>query len=436
MLLLAAGGALGGGGHQRAYVAQIQGDIDGSTVAFVRHAVNVAQRHHADTIIFEIDSSTGSLSDAIAIDEAISQARLRSVAFINSRATGAAALIALGCEHVAVARGSVWGDAPPASFSDKPKLRQVWGEFRHVASKWGRNTEVAAAMVQARRNVNGLGVEGRPLTLEPSDAMSLGMADFIADDHAAVARNLRLGGPISDIRPCCWSTAVRIITNPWITVLLLAIGVSLLIREAMTWRHFGVLGTVGLAVTVIVLLANISAGGSWAGVVLFAIGILSLFAEIYLAPGLGLPTLVGIVCIFLGVFWGIGGGRATIIPAVLGAIVTSMVGLFAFFACLPHTASWKNLLQLSSDDRDLGIVAPNDFTGYFGVVGLALTELRPKGLAGFAGSRLDVVADGNYVRQGSSIEVGSRFLPGRRSGFGCGPLLQPTLGSAPGLPTD
>ena len=42
---------------------------------------------------------------------------------------------------------------------------------------------------------------------------------------------------------------------------------------------------------------------------------------------------------------------------------------------------------------------------YFGVVGLALTELRPKGIAGFAGSRLDVVADGNYVRQGSSIEV-------------------------------
>ena len=304
-----------------------------------------------------------------------------------------------------MARGAQWGHAPIQSFGETITPRAAWAQFRHAADIWGRDPEIAAAMVRASRDIGELGAKGRPITLYPTTAIQTGYADLIADSYPEILKGLHIAGDLAHVRVGLWSSLIRILVHPWITVLLLAIGVSLLIREAMTWRTFGVTGSIGLGFVVLVLFANIACGGSWVGFALFVIGILSLFAEIYLAPGLGLPTVVGIICIFLGIFLGIGGGRATILPAFVGAILTSVVGLIAFFTCLPKAHTWRNLLQVSRDDRDLGIVAPNDFTGYLGVVGLALTELRPKGIAAFAGSRIDVTADGDFIRQGASIEV-------------------------------
>jgi membrane-bound serine protease (ClpP class) len=37
--------------------------------------------------------------------------------------------------------------------------------------------------------------------------------------------------------------------------------------------------------------------------------------------------------------------------------------------------------------------------------GVALTDLRPSGTAGFGDERLDVVTEGEYLRQGSAVEV-------------------------------
>ena len=57
MLLLAAGGALGGGGHQRAYVAQIQGDIDGSTVCEILRRLPST----ASTPVFMLTAMSGEI---------------------------------------------------------------------------------------------------------------------------------------------------------------------------------------------------------------------------------------------------------------------------------------------------------------------------------------------------------------------------------------
>jgi membrane-bound serine protease (ClpP class) len=400
LVLLVGVGALGGEKSSRTHVVHISGTIRHDTVGFMRFALDAAQRRHSGTILIEIDSNSGSLADAVKIHDLISAARLDTIAFINRRATGVAALIPLACRRVVMARGAVWGDAPVSGYADKTTVRDARSEFRRAAETWGRAPEVAASMVPG-----GGETRDGALTLFPSVAVELGYADLVADTPEQIVREFGLGGEPTRLEPGWRTSSVRILVNPWVTVLLLAVGVSLLIREAMTWRTFGVTGTLGIALVVLVLTANIACGGSWVGFGLFLGGVLALLAEIYVAPGLGLWTLVGVVCIFLGIFLGIGGGRENVVPDLLGALVTSGVGLAAFFACLPQTKTWRKLAERSPDDRDLGIVAPNEFTGYFGVVGLALTDLRPKGLASFAGTRLDVVADGDYVRQGESIEV-------------------------------
>ncbi|HXS25135.1 MAG TPA: NfeD family protein, partial [Gemmatimonadales bacterium] len=63
------------------------------------------------------------------------------------------------------------------------------------------------------------------------------------------------------------------------------------------------------------------------------------------------------------------------------------------------------LLLKGAGHRLDGFVTAPSRPDLVGRRGIALTDLRPSGTAGFGDERVDVVTEGEYLRQGTAVEV-------------------------------
>jgi membrane-bound ClpP family serine protease len=138
-------------------------------------------------------------------------------------------------------------------------------------------------------------------------------------------------------------------------------------------------------------------------------GVALLAAEILVIPGFGVVGVLGLASTIgagavaftqLGPGWGalaLGGGFA-------------VSGIMAWL--LPRTAAGKQLV-LAQDQRGVR-VGDASLAQLAGLVGEALTPLRPAGAVRVAGRVVDVVTDGIYVEAGARVRVakieGSRVV--------------------------
>ena len=82
------------------YIIPIQGTIDLGLPPFIERVISEAEENNADGIIFDIDTFGGRVDAATQIKDAVLDAKLLTVAFINRRAISAGALISLSCEKI------------------------------------------------------------------------------------------------------------------------------------------------------------------------------------------------------------------------------------------------------------------------------------------------------------------------------------------------
>lgn len=115
-------------------------------------------------------------------------------------------------------------------------------------------------------------------------------------------------------------------------------------------------------------------------------------------------------------------GTLLVVSAVIAATVTygTEVGIPLGFACLAagmvFFALWLRyfprsrmgrLISLSTEAaREAGFTSqPSELLALIGKTGVALTELRPAGVATIEGRRIDVVTDGGFLDKGTPIRV-------------------------------
>jgi membrane-bound ClpP family serine protease len=144
-------------------------------------------------------------------------------------------------------------------------------------------------------------------------------------------------------------------------------------------------------------------------VLLLVMGVALLAAEILVIPGFGVVGVLGIAStVGAGVvaFTQLGSGWGTL--ALGGGFAVS--GVVAWL--LPRTAAGKQLV-LAQDQRGVR-VGDASLVQLAGLVGEAVTPLRPAGSVRVAGRVVDVVTDGIYVEAGARVRVakveGSRVV--------------------------
>lgn len=118
-------------------------------------------------------------------------------------------------------------------------------------------------------------------------------------------------------------------------------------------------------------------------------------------PGFGVPGILGIVLIFVGVITGT--------PTVTSALILGAIMVVLVIVALPICVRFIGKGRFSKSRivlNDVSVAergAVHEFDRYLGASGQALTTLRPAGMGLFDGERLSVVSDGEYIGEGTSI---------------------------------
>jgi membrane-bound serine protease (ClpP class) len=458
------------GGKINPVLIRIEGPIDQVKESYLARRIKQAKQEQANLIIFDIDSPGGVNQPADTIADAIAHLKeIKTVAYIDDRATGVTALVALACDEIVFHKGSRMGEATAMIVGgsnedlDDRMLKALAERAADIAAQKGHPAAVARAMVDpkvklatARDAKTGAVTfvteeqlrddparyqkqddlpkpEGEALTVTAETARQFGMATLVVDDleklKAAygIRGNLRVDGPT-------WvDSLVTLLNTPWMSWLLLFVGMFMLILELK-------LPGVGLPAITSALAFLLFFWGHYLGgtadqleILLFLVGLVCLALELFVFPGFGVFGMSGILLILVSVvmashtfIWPtqdyeyrqMGRTLMQVTLAIIAVAAGAMV-LGRYFPSLPLF----NRMVLQPEPP----VGPEpDPTGkppldpdaalFFlvGEVGRTTTALRPSGKARFGELLVDVTADGFYIEADAPVEVvevrGARVL--------------------------
>lgn len=406
------------------YVIDLHGRVWPGQADFVVKGLDEAAKNGASAVILDVDTYGGELESADAMQKAIvsHEKDYPTVGFVHNKAFSSGALVTLSCKYIAMTPGAALGSALPhpdisGSDPDKELLQAIQNRFKSMAEKSGRNPNIAVAMVTAPAPIPSLGVkEGDILSLTTTQAKANGYCEVVASDYPDILAFLKLSGAPIERRQLSTSQEWAMgVTNPWVTIILLGLGIALIAMEMLTFHTHGLLAIVGGLLLALVFAAYIVAGtGTAAGLLLFLAGVALFFIETHVFPGHGIAATLGLVLIFIGMFMTLGGTSGHAVFSMTGAVLVTIGTLGAFFIYLPRSRVWKKIGQNSQQHASEGYVSSQDYTGFVGASGIAVSLLRPSGTAEINGERLSVVTEGDFVQPGAPIEVvhvaGSRIV--------------------------
>lgn len=404
------------------YVLSIEGVIDLGLAPYVERVITEATQAGAAAVILEIDTFGGRVDAAVQIRDALLNARLRTVGFVNKRAISAGALIGLATQTLVMATGSTIGAAAPvqtgvpgvaAKPAEEKTVSYVRKEFRATAESRKRPLLLAEAMVDADVEIKGVVDKGKLLTLTTDEALKHKLVDFRADTREDILSQLGLeGAEIRSASPHWAEHLVRFLTHPVLSSLLISVGMLGIMVEMRT-PGFGIAGALGIASLALFFWGHwlVQLAG-WEELLLAAVGLALLVAEIFFIPGFGIAGALGLAALLGALVLSMtgDGDTATVIIETAGrvviALLVALVAAIALLGFVPRLPFARRLI-LSSN---LGTgpahgSAPLSDQRWLGKRGHAASVLRPAGIAEIEGERVDVVSDGALVERGAPIEV-------------------------------
>jgi membrane-bound serine protease (ClpP class) len=289
-------------------------------------------------------------------------------------------------------------------------------------------------MVDPDVTIDGLVTRGELLTLTTTEATDWGYNDGVAANRAEVLAAAGLANaPVIETEPSLAERVVRFITDPVVSSLLITAGVLILIADLFV-EGFGIGGVVGH------FLAGLT---GWEDLALVVLGLILIAVEIIVVPGFGIPGVLGLAALLGGLFLAML-GREIQTPegieqaglTILASFIGIVFGIIAIFAFLSRGRRLSRLVLHSAvggaEATTAGPAA--GWLGWFGsssnlprgsqqptlgekhaeqasqlvsarTTGVALSDLRPSGIASIDGERVDVVTEGEHIAEGEPIEV-------------------------------
>lgn len=407
--------------QEKVYYANIEGDIDLGLAPYIKRVVKEAEVNFASAIIFRINTFGGRVDAATQIKDAILNSKIKTIAFIDKRAISAGALIALSCEKIVMVPGASMGASTVVDQTGQKQSEKyqsyMRSEMRATAEKNGRRTDIAQAMVDETIVIPDIKDDSTKLvTLTSEEALKYKMADTILTNVDQVKEFFGLQNAELVTLDSNWAEDfVRFVNNPIISSLLIMLGLIGLYTEIKT-PGWGIAGTVG----VISLAIFFGAGyilelASIIEILMFVIGVILLIIEIFVIPGFGIFGILGIILMVSSLFLGLISDFEMIDWSLISVAIIQLgltflftfIVIFLLLKFLPRTDMWGKLILQEQVAAKSGYAAKPDFQHLIGVEGVAFTDLRPSGTALINGNRIDVVTEGDFIKNGSRIVVKS-----------------------------
>lgn len=434
------------------------GEVSPAYTTFLETTLKeIQERGNARAVIIEIDTPGGSVKDAEKIVKMLKQIPSPVITYITNSAYSAGALIALAGTYTVMSSHAKAGAMEPVTINPsnqslktapekivsamraaikslaevrkKRILEDVRLQKRTVENiKWIENLPVTVtAMVDKKivlnRQEHGIDLSAEKLlTLTAEEAIKTGFSDYSVNSIQEILEKFALlNYPVIEMKPKLKHVFISVLTNPWVMMILLSLGIMGLVIEIKT-PGWGIPGTIGVLFLAVFFYTNIVAGNaSWEAPVLFIIGLALLLLEIFVIPGFGVVGIVGIILVFLSLYSGLGVqfqnfsgtkhlfSRASAI--IFGSIAFAITIVILAFKFLPKTRLFPKIVLTNAE---LGYRAHEDMQQLIGCMGITVSPLRPSGIAVIDDKRLDVVTEGGYIEKNTKIKViyveGSRIV--------------------------
>jgi membrane-bound serine protease (ClpP class) len=449
------------GTYDPAVVIHFEGEIRASSQTYLFRRLDTAKSRGAKLVILQIDSPGGEIGATLEIGHRLLELDwAKTVAYVPREALSGAAIIALACDEIILAPSARFGDAGPIVMdqffmfrhAEEKILSHLATEVRHFAEETGRPPALAEAMVD--RNLEVLVVRNTKTGEEtcmseaelaavpqPDDweklqpvfesrkdhflevtgkrAVEIHLANGLADNLDQLKQRYGIEQDPLELRHTWVDSMVTILNFPLITVALLVVGLICFYVEVASpgLGLGGLLGTVCFGVFFWSKFLGGTAG--WLEVTLFVLGILCLGIELFLLPGFGFSGVTGLLLILGSLVLA---GQTFILPETgsqlqtltgsLGMVVVSGIVFMMVATLLSRRMGslplMSRIMLAPPDAAAIAVDAPTEgSTGALmeGRRGVAHSALRPFGKARFGDDFVEVMADGEFINEGTPIEV-------------------------------
>jgi membrane-bound serine protease (ClpP class) len=422
------------------YVIPIRDDVADPLAYLVRRGVKEAMEANAQVIILDMDTHGGRLDSTEEIIEILGKFKGSTVTYVNRKAFSAGAFIAVATQKIYMAEGGVIGAAAPimlspggGSIEKLPETFEVKmtsgvrALVRASAEKNGYNVDVIEAMIDKNKDlvIDGvtLNEKGQILTLTnreaernygspPKPLLSSGtMADL-----SALVRELGLeNATLIRVDPLGAEKFASLINT--ISPLLLIIGMIGIYLEFKT-PGFGLPGIVGIVAFSLYFLGGYAAGLAgleWA--VVFFLGLVLIAAELFIFTGTVIPGLLGAAFVLIALLmatvdWYPGMPAVPSLPQLklpirdlLISLGGSAVVVWLLSLVLPKTPIYGILVSRGASGEASVQLQQAKQERQIGLIGVAVSDLRPGGKAQFGEEIVDVITQGDIIRKGKKVRI-------------------------------
>ena len=428
---------------------------------------NQVAREKANLIILNIDANQGEVDACLRIAQRLvdfDQDKVRTVAYVREAAAGPVGLIALSCSHLIMAPNSRLGgragigediddQVPELSEAELLKLKPL---IEAVASKRQTDWSLMMSMLDPNLTLTRYRQKGKQselirilsnqefelledretwVPLRPIggaggiDAVSAERASIartIAEDMGQIQTMYQFQGVPKTVQPTVtdrWiERLARFLTSPFVAPWLL-FGAMFFFSTEMSAPGLGLPGFLATLCFVLFFWSQ-SLGGNadWLEIIMFVVGVIFVFLEIFALPGFGIFGIGGLLMIIVSVVLA---SQSFLIPRtseelaqipfsllpVLGAGFGVIAGAFAIRKILPNSPYLRRMMLEPRQRIDTGLESNSDpeavvdWSHLAGEKGVTVTKLYPAGKARIAGRIYDVVSNGPMVDKGEEVFV-------------------------------
>jgi membrane-bound serine protease (ClpP class) len=442
---------------------RIHGPIDPVKVGYLSRRIEQARKEKINLIFFQIDSPGGLDSSADTIADQIASIKdMKTVAYVDDRALGVAALLPLACRDIVMRKTARMGDVSQVITGRSNRLeglseaqvQVLTRKASFLAKKRGHPEAVARAMVDPAaeivevqdRDTGGARLmlreeaeadrarfqgpqtrkdPGQPLTLTADEAAAFGMGEVVGNEEDLKAIYGLRGQLIRVDAPGWVDSLVTVLTDPYVSWLLLFVGLFMLVIE-LKLPGIGLPAiTSALAFLLFFWSHYLSGTADQLEIILFLVGIICLALELFVFPGFGVFGMSGILLMLCSIVmashtfvWPTQeyeyremGYTLVQLTLAMVAVAGGAVALARYFPSIPllNRLILKPEPWIAEEATDPTLKPPLE--GYdslaflVGETGRTTSPLRPTGKARFGNMLIDVTADGFYVENDSLVEV-------------------------------
>jgi len=409
--------------NKRILWVELKGTVELGLSPYIVRALKEAEASNMDAVVLEIDTFGGRIDAAVVIRDALIDAKIPTIAWINKRAISAGALIALATRKIYFNRGSTMGAATPiqmgaegAQSVENKVVSYFRAEMGSTAERNGRSRKFAEAMVSATEDIPGYVKKGDVLTLTDQTAETSKISDGLIGSREELFKKLEWEDPTVVEFKINWAESiVRFLTDPTVSSLLMSGGILGLFLEFQA-PGFGLPGVFGITCLALYFF------GKWivdlAGfeeVIMMILGLILIFVEVFIFPGTFVSGVLGVIIIFVALLmsgisphipfdFSIPDIRVHLNSLAISILVAFAAMLFAMFYMSRNPRS-SPLVMSETLDRGEGYSATFNHRDLMLKKGIVTADLRPTGKAEIEGKNFEVISHGDWLKAGTLIQV-------------------------------